>query len=170
MIESVKSAEIEQTLMVLPFDVVCHLLEIVEKLLATRKGSLEIITRMFFFLVEIHYGPLAGAKALKPLLTRIRNLAEERLTEVKDLLGYNTAGLRYNLDLKDEREKAFEMMESVVKIKDKRRKKKQKEKSREITLMTVWKLCVNLSILVINIIFYERILFYINMNKKEQKV
>jgi U3 small nucleolar RNA-associated protein 12 len=89
----IKSSELEETLLVLPLDVVTSLAEIMETLL-TKKLNCEVVCRTFFFLVEIHFGPLTSAPHLKPLLNRVRILAESRLKELKDNVGFNLAALR----------------------------------------------------------------------------
>ena len=54
----IKSSELEETLLVLPLDFVLHLIEIIETLLKSKAVKSEIVIRTFFFLVEIHFGPL----------------------------------------------------------------------------------------------------------------
>lgn len=89
----IKSSELEETLLVLPLDVVTSLIEIIETLLAKRLNC-EVVARTFFFLIEIHFSPLTAAPHLKPLLVRVRNLAALRLKELKDSVGFNMAALR----------------------------------------------------------------------------
>ena len=89
----IKSSELEETLLVLPLDVVTSLLEIIETLL-TKNLNCEVICRTFFFLIEIHFGPLTSAPHLKSSLVRVRDLAEKRLKELKNTVGFNLAALR----------------------------------------------------------------------------
>ena len=48
MVSMVKSSEIEQTVLVLPFDVVVSLIEIMETLLDKSRGAVEVICRLVF--------------------------------------------------------------------------------------------------------------------------
>lgn len=136
MIELVKSSELEQTLLVLPFDVTIHLLEIVRVLLEENK-SVETVCRMFFFLVEINFGPLSVAKNLFPLIKRVRDLADSRLSELRDCVGFNQAALHYHQNKIDERERTVELVEAVTSFKEKRRKKKNKEKAMQTAILSL---------------------------------
>ena len=71
-LNKIKSAELEETLLVLPLDVVLDLLTIMETLL--QHTFSENMARIFFFLVEIHFGPLSGSKLAKNLIQNIKNL------------------------------------------------------------------------------------------------
>jgi len=81
-LSQIKSSELEETLLVLPLDVVTSLLEIIETLLS-KNLYCELVCRTFFFIVEIHFGPLTGAPHLKPLISRVRDLADKRLKVIK---------------------------------------------------------------------------------------
>ena len=74
-LNKIKSAELEETLLVLPLDVVLDLLTIMETLL--QHTFSENMARIFFFLVEIHFGPLSGSKLAKNLIQNIKNLIGE---------------------------------------------------------------------------------------------
>ena len=115
---------------------VAQLLTIMETILSGEsKKSVESVCRMFFFLVEIHHGPLSTAKDLHPLLKRVRDLAEKCLIEEMDSIGFNLAAMRYHANKRDEEEKAWELVENITKIKDKRRKKKNKEKALQAAVL-----------------------------------
>ena len=92
---------------------------------------------MFFFIVEVHYGPLSAGKELHPLLRRVRVLAEQRLCALRDTIGFNMAALDYHANSLDERQRALELEEAVVKVKEKRRKKKNKEKALQAAVLTL---------------------------------
>jgi len=83
MVEFVKSSELEQTVLVLPLNSVIQLMETLEMLLSIKTAATETLCRMFFFALEVHYGPLSTSKHLHPLIKRVRDLAEKRLKELK---------------------------------------------------------------------------------------
>lgn len=135
----VKSSELEETLLVLPLDVVVSLLEVIETLL-TKGLCCEMVCRTFFFLVEIHFGPLSSSASpmhTKQLLKNIRDLADKRLTELKDTVGFNLAALRYLQHQQEEREKTSALVEAVTKLKDKKRRKKQKQRAVQTAIMSL---------------------------------
>lgn len=136
MIELVKLTEMEQTLLVLPFDTVLKLIEVLGSLLEKKK-SVEVVARMFFFLVEIHHGPLSMAKEHHPMLKQVLDLASKRVKELQDVVGFNKAALEYHINKRSENAKALELMESVVSVKEKRRKKKKKEKALQTAVITL---------------------------------
>ena len=75
-LNKIKSSELEETLLVLPLDVVLDLMQILETLLQSYIFS-ENMGRIFFFLVEIHFGPLSSSKMAKNLISNIKNLIGE---------------------------------------------------------------------------------------------
>ncbi len=139
MIASIKSSEIEQTLLILPFDLVVKLLRILETLLSlpSTRSATEALCRMFLFAVEVHFGPLSASKEHHGLLERLRVLASGRLDEMRDLIGFNVAAINFLLGRRDERQAALDLEESVVRVKEKRRKKKNKEKALQTAIMSL---------------------------------
>ena len=66
-----------------------RLLRVMERLLEARKSA-EVVCRMFFFLVEINYGPLgSGGSGELELLRRVRAAARAALSELRDCVGFN---------------------------------------------------------------------------------
>ena len=92
---------------------------------------------MFFFIVEVHFGPLSASKELHPLLRRVSELAESKLCSLRDTIGFNLAALDYHTNSLDERQKALDLEEAVLKVKEKRRKKKKKEKALQAAVLTL---------------------------------
>ena len=53
----------------------------------------QVVCRMFFFLVEINYGPLGAGGGDMELLKRVRAAAHTGLSELRDCVGFNQVGL-----------------------------------------------------------------------------
>ena len=133
----IKSSELEETLLVLPLDVVISLIEILEALLERNMKS-ETMSRIFFFLIEIHFGPLsASSSEVKKSIKRTRDIAERRLDQLKDTVGYNLAAMTYIQNQRSEREKVASFVEATIKFKDKKRKRKQKQKSIQTAIISI---------------------------------
>jgi len=133
----IKSSELEETLLVLPLDVVISLIEILEALLERNMKS-ETMCRIFFFLIEIHFGPLsASSSEVKKSIKRTRDIAERRLDQLKDTVGYNLAAMTYIQNQRSEREKVASFVEATIKFKDKKRKRKQKQKSIQTAIISI---------------------------------
>ena len=136
MIDMIKSSEMEQTLLVLPFDYVIRLLEILKVLLSMNK-LVESMCRVFVFLIEVHYGPLSASIDNSRLIAQVRDVAQEKLKIVKDCVGLNQAALRYQGNKITEREMALEMFEAVDKVKKKRAKRKNQDRALKTALLTL---------------------------------
>merc|ERR1712141_158741 len=104
-LSKIKSSELEETLLVLPLDFVIQLIEIIETLLRTKSVKSEIVVRTFFFLVEIHFGPLSSSQSNKNLIKSVKDLVNEQVLGLKSTVGFNMASLRHLQNENDEEEK-----------------------------------------------------------------
>ena len=132
----IKSSELEETLLVLPLDYVIQLIEIIHILL-TRNVRSEIVIRTFFFLIEIHFGPLSASHSSKNLIQTVRSLVETQLVGMKSSIGFNMAALRHLQNEQDEEEKVKALMEATNKYKDKKRRKKQKQRAIQTAIISM---------------------------------
>ena len=135
-LNKIKSAELEETLLVLPLDVVLDLLHILETLLQSYIFS-ENMARIFFFLVEIHFGPLSSSKMAKNLIENIKTLIDSKLEEMKTMVGFNLAALRYLQNEEDENEKVKALLEVTTAYKEKKRRKKQKQRAIQTAIISM---------------------------------
>ncbi len=132
----IKSSELEETLLVLPLDYVLNLVEIIETLLKKQIRS-EIVVRTFFFLVEIHFGPLSASKTSKSLIRSVRDMVDRQVGELKSAVGFNLAALRHLQNERDEEEKVRALLEATTKFKDKKRRKKQKQRAIQTAIISI---------------------------------
>ena len=133
----IKSSQLEETLLVLPLDFVIHLLEILETLLKNHHCKHEILFRTFFFLVEIHFGPLSASKTTKNLIKSVRDLVNDCLDTAKANVGFNMAALRHLQHEQDQDEKVKALLEATNKYKDKKRRKKQKQRAIQTAIISL---------------------------------
>ena len=133
----IKSSELEETLLVLPLDFVLHLIEIIETLLKSGDVKSEIIVRTFFFLTEIHFGPLSASKNAKNLVKSVRDLIFKQMSNLKSTVGFNLAALRHLQNEQDEEEKVKALLEATNKYKDKKRRKKQKQRAIQTAIISM---------------------------------
>ena len=132
----IKSNELEEALLVLPLDYVINLLEIIEVLLS-REVKSEIFVRTFFFLIEIHFGPLSTSKSSKNLVERVRNLAISQMQSLKDNCGFNLAALRHIQNEQEESEKVKALIDATTKYKEKKRRKKHKQRAIQTAIISL---------------------------------
>lgn len=92
-LKSVKHAELEQSLLVLPVDYVSRLLYYLVALLRNGQG-VEICSRVAIFLVKTHqYQIQANNWKLAKPLQELRRLLRLRLDESRSIVGFNLSGL-----------------------------------------------------------------------------
>merc|ERR1719273_1701823 len=133
----IKSSELEETLLVLPLDFVLHLIEIIQTLLQSKSVKREIVIRTFFFLVEIHFGPLSASQSAKNLIKSVKDLVNEQALGLKSKVGFNMAALRHLQNEIDEDEKVKALLEATNKYKDKKRRKKQKQRAIQTAIISM---------------------------------
>eukprot|EP00536_Pseudo-nitzschia_multiseries_P003654 jgi/Psemu1/252842/estExt_Genewise1Plus.C_570058 len=92
-LKSVKQAELEQSLLVLPLGHVERVLYYLILLLRGGRG-VEICARVSVFLVKTHQNQIMASRSTMVPLRELRRLLRERLSESRDAIGFNLAALR----------------------------------------------------------------------------
>mmetsp|Transcript_20281 Transcript_20281/g.56409 ORF Transcript_20281/g.56409 Transcript_20281/m.56409 type:complete len:1101 (+) Transcript_20281:216-3518(+) len=92
-LKSVKQAELEQSLLVLPLGHVERVLYYLILLLRSGRG-VEICARVSVFLVKTHQNQIMASRSTMVPLRELRRLLRERLSESRDTIGFNLAALR----------------------------------------------------------------------------
>ncbi|NXT97687.1 WDR3 protein, partial [Buphagus erythrorhynchus] len=135
--KKVKSSELEESLLVLPFSYVPDLLRLFNEYV--QQGSdVELLCRALLFLLKIHFGQITSNQML---VTVIENLKKTTNFDylgcasqcgaglsLQDVLGFNMAGLQFlkrEIEAKDE---VTFFADATERFEEKRRKRKKKEK------------------------------------------
>jgi U3 small nucleolar RNA-associated protein 12 len=93
-VAGVKSGDLEQALLLLPFTDALRLLGYVVGWL--RAGSrVELLCRVAVLLLRLHLRQLSATPAARGTLAELQGLLRKRVQEVKDLMGFNLAGLEH---------------------------------------------------------------------------
>jgi len=92
-LRSIKCAELEQSLLVLPLNYMERLIYYLIILLRNGNG-IELCGRCAIFLVKTHQQQLVGHNKMSVPLGELRRLLKQRLAEVRDTVGYNLAAIR----------------------------------------------------------------------------
>jgi len=92
-LKSVKQAELEQSLLVLPLGHVERMLYYLILLLRSGRG-VEICARVSVFLVKTHQNQIMTSRSIAVPLRELRRLLRQRLAESRDVIGFNLAALR----------------------------------------------------------------------------
>lgn len=108
---TIKASELEDALLVLPFDKVLALFEFIAEWLKPRnepgsqsdtpldKGGVganktTLICRMLFTLIRLYHKPLVANQVMRPTLESVQRDLKTRLNTQRDRIGYNIAGLK----------------------------------------------------------------------------
>ncbi|XP_046847985.1 WD repeat-containing protein 3-like [Xenia sp. Carnegie-2017] len=93
-VKKVKSSELEESLLVLPFD---YVIDVLKLLLEWIKNGweTELSCRCLFFLLRIHHNKIISTPELLPVIDSIRSHCRSRVREMKDTVGFNLAGLQF---------------------------------------------------------------------------
>uniref|UniRef100_A0A8C9QI83 WD repeat-containing protein 3 n=1 Tax=Spermophilus dauricus TaxID=99837 RepID=A0A8C9QI83_SPEDA len=125
--KGIKSSELEESLLVLPFSYVPDILKLFNEFI--QLGSdVELLCRCLFFLLRIHFGQITSNQMLVPVIEKLKETTISKVRQVQDVIGFNMAGLDY---LKRECEAKSEVMffaEATTQLEEKKRKRKKREK------------------------------------------
>ncbi|CAG8537832.1 10629_t:CDS:10 [Paraglomus brasilianum] len=93
-VEKVRSTELEESLLVLPFGKVISLLSYLDSW-AKKEWNIPLTCRILFYLLRVHHDQIVANRLLRPMLGSIRTYLRAALQRQKDMLGYNIAALKY---------------------------------------------------------------------------
>ncbi|KAM9245162.1 WD repeat-containing protein 3 isoform 2-T3 [Dugong dugon] len=125
--KGIKSSELEESLLVLPFSYVPDVLKLFNEFI--QQGfDVELLCRCLFFLLRIHFGQITSNQMLVPVIEKLKETTISKVSQVRDVIGFNMAGLDY---LKRECEAKSEVMffaDATSNLEEKKRKRKKREK------------------------------------------
>lgn len=93
-IRRLRSSDLEQVLLFLPFDFVQKLLNIVAKFLE-RRWDVERMVMIAIFLLKVNYGQIAASPIMMPLVHRLRKTILERAAQLRDYSGFNLVAMEH---------------------------------------------------------------------------
>ncbi|XP_075837910.1 WD repeat-containing protein 3 [Microtus pennsylvanicus] len=126
-IKGVKSSELEEALLVLPFSYVPDILSLLNDFIQ-RGTDIELLCRCLFFLLRIHFGQITSNQMLVPVIEKLKETTISKVRQVQDVIGFNMAGLDY---LKRECEAKSEVTffaEATGLLEEKKRKRRNRRK------------------------------------------
>ncbi|NWX52027.1 WDR3 protein, partial [Steatornis caripensis] len=125
--KKVKSSELEESLLVLPFSYVPDLLRLFNEYIHLGL-EVELLCRALLFLLKIHFGQITSNHMLVTVIESLKKTTISRVSEARDVLGFNMAGLQYlkrEIEAKDE---VTFFADATDRFEEKKRKRKKKEK------------------------------------------
>uniref|UniRef100_A0A8C5X4X4 WD repeat-containing protein 3 n=1 Tax=Malurus cyaneus samueli TaxID=2593467 RepID=A0A8C5X4X4_9PASS len=124
---SAMSSELEESLLVLPFSYVPDLLRLFNEYI--QLGSdVELLCRALLFLLKIHFGQITGNQMLVTVIENLKKTTISRVSEARDVLGFNMAGLQFLQREIEAKEEVTFFADATERFEEKKRKRKKKEK------------------------------------------
>ena len=93
-LKKIRSSDLEESLLMMPFKYVSDLLEVLEELISNGI-QIELCCRCLFFLTKVHQGQISSSSALQNVVDRLRVTARKRISDIRDSMGFNLSGLQF---------------------------------------------------------------------------
>lgn len=94
MLRRIKSSELEEILLTLPFDYVAKLITILV-IFIERSWDLELMIRCASFLLKVNFGQIASSPPLMPVIHKLKSSMLERSHYLRDCTGFNLMALEH---------------------------------------------------------------------------
>ncbi|XP_073835778.1 WD repeat-containing protein 3 [Musca autumnalis] len=130
----IRSSDLEEALLLLPFSNVCELLEKLPAVLEKRSDEIELLTKVVLFLFKVHMKPITGAKHLKSLLEKLIKALKRDVSALRDVIGLNMHSLALIQHDIEERE-GVELFREATQERKKRDKKRREGIKRQLIQM-----------------------------------
>jgi U3 small nucleolar RNA-associated protein 12 len=130
-IRSIKSCDLEESLISLPFSYAADLLRICKRFFA-KDWEYELVNRVVLFLTRVHFSQISSTRDLVPVMENLGSLSIQRSQEMKRVMGVNLAALRFLQDKINERQEVSLFAEAFDRLKDKKKNKNKSKKSKTI--------------------------------------
>lgn len=127
-IRKVKSSELEESLLVLPFSYSPDLLTLFNEYIQLSL-EVELICRCLFFLLRIHFGQITSNQMLLTVIDSLRKNTIGKINEMKDVIGFNMAGLQFLQREMEAKEDVTFFADATERFVEKKRKRKIKERA-----------------------------------------
>ncbi|NXC90986.1 WDR3 protein, partial [Cercotrichas coryphoeus] len=125
--KKVKSSELEESLLVLPFSYIPDLLRLFNEYI--QQGSdVELLCRALLFLLKIHFGQITSNQMLVKVIENLKKTTISRVSDARDVLGFNMAGLQFLKREIEAKDKVTFFADATEHFEEKKRKRKKKEK------------------------------------------
>lgn len=126
-LSKIRSSDLEESLLLLPFSNVCEILQKLSKLSSQRKDESELICKVVLFLFRIHHKPIVTSKVLLPSIQKLIKHLEESIVELRDMIGSNVHSMMI-LQRRIEDQDKVELFKDATrarKVKDRKQKKRR---------------------------------------------
>ncbi|KAK7075622.1 hypothetical protein SK128_022042, partial [Halocaridina rubra] len=135
-LKKVKSSELEEAIIMLPLDRILELL-IVLKSLLEKNSDVELLGKILILACRINLPQLLASSKAAPVIHALADLLPQKLKHVKDMIGFNLAGLQHLSDRIEQRSEDQMFAEASLNLRAKQQKKRKKDRTVKRVLMTI---------------------------------
>ncbi|XP_020288110.1 WD repeat-containing protein 3 [Pseudomyrmex gracilis] len=132
----VRTSELEETLMLLPYSAACDILQKLSDLLK-RDCHTELAARITLCLIQAHHGPIVANQNLLSTLEMLKKLAVEKISTLRDTVGFNLHGMMYIQRIIEEKEGVKFFRDATKNSKHKNALKRNREKAVKRAIMNL---------------------------------
>ncbi|TDG47584.1 hypothetical protein AWZ03_006023 [Drosophila navojoa] len=132
----IRTSDMEEALLLLPFSMVCELLERLPALIKQRPDEVELLCRVTVFLFKVHMKPITAAKSMKPLLLKLLELLKRDVQQLRDIMGYNLHALSL-LQREVEQREDVQLFRDATLARRKQEKKRRAASKRRLQIQMV---------------------------------
>uniref|UniRef100_A0A667ZM00 WD repeat domain 3 n=1 Tax=Myripristis murdjan TaxID=586833 RepID=A0A667ZM00_9TELE len=123
-----RKAELEVSLLVLPFPYVPELLTLFNSYI--QQGlEVELVCRCLFFLLRIHFGQISSNQMLLSVIDELRTNTIAKVGDIRDVLGFNSAGLQFLQREIESKENVMFFAEATGQLEQKKKKRRKRERA-----------------------------------------
>ncbi|KAL4709936.1 hypothetical protein ACJJTC_003899 [Scirpophaga incertulas] len=134
-VKRIRSSDLEEALLLLPFNAACEIVRMLPKLL-DRGDNAELFCRLAVFLLRVHHAPLAASSDLLKPLIQTQAKATMRLNELRDMVGFNVHALQW-LQRQAEAEDSEQLFRDATAARRTRDKKQRTRRALKRPIVTV---------------------------------
>ncbi|CAH0548156.1 unnamed protein product [Brassicogethes aeneus] len=126
-IKRIRPSDLEEALLILPFSTVCEVLQTLPALIS-RGDHTELVCKISIFLLKLHHAPIVANNVLLSTLQNLQKLAQAKVQELRDLVGYNFYGMQFIQRDIEAHEGVQLFRDATIEKKKGDKKRKQREK------------------------------------------
>ncbi|CAH1105470.1 unnamed protein product [Psylliodes chrysocephalus] len=132
----IRPSDLEEALLILPFASVCEILQVLPNLMA-RGDQTELICKISMFLLKLHYAPIVANHSLLGTLEKLMKFGNEKVKELRDLVGYNYYGMQF-IQREVETSEGVQLFRdaTIEKNKSNKRRKQREKLKRSIMVLS----------------------------------
>ncbi|GAC97102.1 hypothetical protein PHSY_004686 [Pseudozyma hubeiensis SY62] len=93
-VEKILPAQLDDALLVLPFDKVLSLLKYLD-FWARKEWNIPLVSRILFFLLRTHHNQIVANRVMRPTLLDLKSHLKQALARQKATIGFNLAALKF---------------------------------------------------------------------------